>query len=162
MQHVVQLSFIKTTTPPCRPPSALVACCCCLPPPSVVASFATSSPRIISYRLSAQQHCRQHCHCVLLLPPPCQHCHCVLLIPPPSLLARRLSHHSPPAPAAATCRSLPPRTTPLLLSSVFSFVPSLSLSTMQFDAVPSAPVRGAAVALSSPPLGPMKLLSSSS
>ena len=69
MQHVVQLSFIKTTTPPCRPPSALVACCCCLPPPSVVASFATSSPRIISYRLSAQQHCRQHCHCVLLLPP---------------------------------------------------------------------------------------------
>ena len=54
--------------PVVRRPLSLLAVVVC-PPPSVVASFATSLPRIVRYRLSAQQHCRQHCHCVLLLPP---------------------------------------------------------------------------------------------
>ena len=90
-----------------------------------------------------------------------RHCHCVLLLPP-HLVSCHSLRRPPPALATANHRSSSSQTTPLLLSSVFFFVPSLALLTMQFDAVPSAPGRGAAVVLSPPTPEPTKSLSSSS
>ncbi len=81
---------------------------------------------------------------------------------PHSLVTRCSSRHTPPALAATNRRSLSSRTTLLLLSSVFSFAPLSASSTVQFDAVQSAPGCGAAVALSAPPPGPTKSSSSSS
>ena len=60
--------------------------------PHVVASSVACSPCVVGYRPLAQQHRRQHCHCVLIRPLPslvARHALHRLLLPQPTAIVNR-------------------------------------------------------------------------